>query len=367
MAQRGGWRFQVRKSDLKDVRVVDEPPPSATELMDGEILVAIERFSFSANNVLYALLGDQLKHWSLYPATDEAFGVATAWGLGRVIAARHGGIDEGERIYGLFPMGSHAVLRPADLTPLLFRDGTPYRQAAARPYNEYYRVRGNIAFEGSDGDYGILLRPIFLVSWLAAQVFQENGFYGARLLLITSASSKTAMALAFSLRDAGAKVGIAGMTSAGNQGFVENCGLYDRVVAYDELEQLDTTPGAVLYDVAGDGSLKARIHHHFGDRLKHSAQIGFAHWDAPRVTEALPGPQPELFFAPDHIAGLRDRWGLDEFERRRRDATNGYIQAMIERVNIRHVLAPDEIASTFVDFLAGSSRPEGGYVFLVNA
>ena len=40
---------------------VGPPPP-------GEVLFEVERFGFSANNVTYALLGDALRYWDLFPA-----------------------------------------------------------------------------------------------------------------------------------------------------------------------------------------------------------------------------------------------------------------------------------------------------------
>jgi hypothetical protein len=121
----------------------------------------------------------------------------------------------------------------------------------------------------------------------------------------------------------------------------------------------------VLYDVAGDGALKARIHRRYGDRLTHSAEVGFAHWDAPKVTEALPGPPPEVFFAPDQMGLLRKRWGADAFERRWNEATRGYLRAMMGFVRLQHVEGPIAVAAVFGDFVAGRARPDAGCIVRV--
>ena len=121
----------------------------------------------------------------------------------------------------------------------------------------------------------------------------------------------------------------------------------------------------MLYDVAGDGGLRARIHRHYRDRLTHSAEVGFAHWDAPKVTEPLPGPAPEVFFAPDQMAVLRERWGEDAFQVRWNDATLGYLQAMKAFVRLQHVEGPSAVPAVFGDFLAGRARPDAGCIVRV--
>jgi Protein of unknown function (DUF2855) len=77
-------------------------------------------------------------------------------------------------------------------------------------------------------------------------------------------------------------------------------GLYDEVRGYSDLEGLDLRP-TVYVDVSGDMGLRLRVHEHFGDDLKHSSAVGLANWDAPKATRSLPGPKPELFFAPYQI------------------------------------------------------------------
>ena len=46
------------------------------------LLIKIDRFAFTANNITYAVLGDQLKYWQLFPA-PEGFGNIPVWGLRR--------------------------------------------------------------------------------------------------------------------------------------------------------------------------------------------------------------------------------------------------------------------------------------------
>jgi Protein of unknown function (DUF2855) len=106
------WRFIVNKSKLGDCKVVDGPSADPVDLADGAILIQVDRISLTANNILYAVLGERLHYWDLFPAPD-GFGVIPVWGFGDVIASRHPEIEVGERLFGCFPMGSHATLEPA--------------------------------------------------------------------------------------------------------------------------------------------------------------------------------------------------------------------------------------------------------------
>ena len=63
-------------------------------------------------------------------------------------------------------------------------------------YNAYTRVSGNPDFEGKQGDYQALLRPLFMLSFMVDDFLGENEFFGAKSVLLSSASSKTAFGLA---------------------------------------------------------------------------------------------------------------------------------------------------------------------------
>ena len=155
----------------------------------------VTRFAFTANNITYAVLGDHLKYWQLFPA-PAGFGNIPVWGFGEVIASKHPGIAEGETLFGYFPMATHLVIEAADVTKRGLRDAAAHRQGVAPVYNAYARVSGDPAFAGKQGDYQALLRPLFMLSFLVDDFLAENEFYGAKSVMLSSASSKTAYGLA---------------------------------------------------------------------------------------------------------------------------------------------------------------------------
>jgi hypothetical protein len=169
--------FIVARHDLQQCKFIESELPDAAALPDEALLVKVTRFAFTANNITYAVTGDQLKYWELFPA-PENFGIIPAWGFGEVIASRHPNISEGERLFGYFPMATHLVIEAADVRKQGLRDAAAHRQGVAPVYNAYARVSGNPAYAGRLGDYQALLRPLFMLSFLVDDFLAENEFYG---------------------------------------------------------------------------------------------------------------------------------------------------------------------------------------------
>src|SRR5215510_13454382 len=107
--------FVVARNDLQQCKVIDTQLPDAAALPDGALLVKVTRFAFTANNITYAVLGDQLKYWHLFPA-PAGFGNIPVWGFGEVIASNHPNVPVGERLFGYFPMATHLVVEATDVS-----------------------------------------------------------------------------------------------------------------------------------------------------------------------------------------------------------------------------------------------------------
>src|ERR1700744_3076211 len=226
--------FIVARDDLQQCKLIEMDLPDAAALPDDAVLVKIDRFAFTANNITYAMLGDQLKYWQLFPA-PKGFGNIPVWGFGDVVASRHPGVAEGERLFGYFPMATHLVIEASDVSKRTLRDAAAHRQGVAPVYNAYARVSGDPAFAGRQGDEQALLRPLFMLSFLVDDYLAENEFHGAKCVILSSASSKTAFGLAHLLHTQRQNVRVIGLTSAKNVDFVESLGCYHDFVTYDQL------------------------------------------------------------------------------------------------------------------------------------
>ena len=58
-------QFQVRK-DMFFKGTLAETPQSAHTLEEGELLVKVDQFAFTSNNITYAVAGDFLVYWQFF-------------------------------------------------------------------------------------------------------------------------------------------------------------------------------------------------------------------------------------------------------------------------------------------------------------
>ena len=352
--------FIVARDDLQQCRLIETQLPDAAALPDEALLVKVDRFAFTANNITYAVLGDQLKYWQLFPAPDN-FGNVPVWGFGDVIASRHPGIAKGERLFGYFPMATHLVIEAADVSKRGLRDAAAHRQGVAPVYNAYARVSGDDAFAGSQGDYQALLRPLFMLSFLVDDSLSEHEFYGARSVMLSSASSKTAFGLAHLLHRRG-DIRVIGLTSAGNTDFVQSLGCYDEVVTYDRVTSLPPDSPVALVDMAGNSDVRATLHRHFGDQMKYSGRIGLTHRSSSPDEPELPGARPAWFFAPDQIRKRAKEWGPGGIETRFGAAWSGFAPMLDRWIEVIEGRGGAVVKQIYLDTLNGRVPPHQGHI-----
>jgi hypothetical protein len=353
--------FIVARSDLQQCKFIETQLPDAAALPDEALLIKIDRFAFTANNITYAVLGDQLKYWQLFPA-PEKFGNIPVWGFGEVVASKHPAIAEGERLFGYFPMATHLVIEAADVSKRTLRDAAAHRQGVAPVYNAYARVSGDAAFAGRQGDYQALLRPLFMLSFLVDDYLAENEFYGARGVMLSSASSKTAIGLAHLLHTLRKEIRVIGLTSAANADFVSSLGCYDEVVTYDRVTSMPSNQPVAFVDMAGNSELRARLHQHFGGQIKYSGLIGLTHRNSSPDEPELPGARPARFFAPDQIRKRAREWGPGGIDTRFSAAWSGFAPMLDRWLKVTEGRGPAAVQQAYLDTLHGRVPPEQGHI-----
>ncbi len=298
-----GQTLLVQRNKLAETRIDAFDADAA--LADGEVRFRIDHFALTANNITYAVFGELMHYWQFFPA-PEGWGIVPVWGYATVQASRCEGISVGQRVYGYWPTASHAVLKPGQISTHGFTDAAEHRAKLPAVYNRYRCLPAQAANAQRDQDEGLyaVLRPLFATGWLIDDFMSESKDFGASTLLISSASSKTAYATAFCLKRApDRKARVVGITSAARLDFCRALGLYDEVISYDEVAT--TRPAdepSVYIDFAGNADFRRRVHQHFGDALKHSSSIGGTHHEALGSGANLPGPRPQLFFAPSQMS-----------------------------------------------------------------
>jgi len=356
--------FVVARNDLQQCKVVETQLPDAATLPADTLLVRVTRFAFTANNITYAVLGDQLKYWQLFPA-PEGFGNVPVWGFGEVIASKHPGIAAGETLFGYFPMSTHLVIEAADVSKRGLRDGAAHRQGVAPVYNAYTRVSGDPAFAGKQGDYQALLRPLFMLSFLVDDFLAENEFYGARGVMLSSASSKTAYGLAHLVHGRHSGIKVIGLTSAPNVAFVKSLGCYDEVVTYDAVTSMPADSPVAYVDMAGNSDLREKLHRHFGDQMKYSGRVGLTHRSTSTDEPTLPGAKPTWFFAPDQIRKRAKEWGPGGVETRFAAAWAGFAPKLDQWLTVTEGRGPATVQQVYLDTLNGRVPPDQGHILSI--
>jgi Protein of unknown function (DUF2855) len=313
--------FLVKKSDLRECRVADSEPLAAAA---GQALLRVERFGMTANNVTYAVMGEAMSYWDFFPAAG-GWGRVPVWGFATVERSEQSGLEEGTRLYGYLPPSSQLVVTPVDAGTGGFVDGSPQRAALPSAYHRYLASDGDPFYRADTEDLQMLLRPLFFTSFLIDDQLADEGLSGRGPIVISSASSKTAIAAAFLLaRRQG--VELVGLTSAGNAEFVAGLGIYARTVAYDAIESLARGP-ATYVDFSGDGAVRDAVHSHYGDDLVASIAVGVTHWeDSGSGGADLPGPAPSFFFAPTRVTKRAQDWGRAGLEQRVAEAWHPFCE-----------------------------------------
>ncbi|KAF7965701.1 hypothetical protein HWV62_42217 [Athelia sp. TMB] len=279
--------------------LVRAPKPDLTreDAPVNHILIKVDRFGWSANKYFDFHPAPTSTNPPVSPATH---GLIPVWGFGTVVASTHPRIQAGERVYGYLAPSRYLLLpiSPSDVNKYAFYVPRPELPADRRPYNQITRCSTDPMYSPSPKieDLTMLYRPLFWTSfWCEDWLFSATNppYRGAKNILISSASSKTAFCLAYlvkkRLQKENLNTRVVGLTSKGNMTFTEGLGLYDVVYDYDSLTAISTSgdkDGSWVYtDVAGNNKLNTRVFAHFGAGLATGIQLGLTNL-SPSAPEA---------------------------------------------------------------------------------
>lgn len=374
-----GQRLFIQRAQLAQARLGPDPDaPAARPLQPGQARLAVQRFALTANNITYAAFGEAMRYWDFFPAGDAALGCLPVWGFATITESQVDGLAVGQRVWGYYPAGTHLVVAPAKVSAHGFTDGAAHRRALALVYNQYQFCAADPAYRAALEGLQAVLRPLFMTSFLIDDFLALNGFFGAQQVLLSSASSKTAVGTAHCLalrRGTPGAPRIVGLTSAGHLAYCRSLSCYDDVLSYDALPTLDATVPSVYVDFSGDAPLRRAIHQHFAaaDALRYSGSVGGTHWQALGAARDLPGPKPVLFFAPAQVQ-LRsgpppEGWGAAELQRRMAEAWAGFVAQVAagDWVRIDEQHGAPALLAAYARVLAGGVDARVGVVVAPHA
>jgi hypothetical protein len=366
-------QFQTLKSDLTKSRIINEDLPI---IGDGEIILKIESFAFTANNVTYGVAGDTIGYWKFFPAAqnnENSWGCIPMWGFAEILESNNHNLDVGERLFGYFPPADSVVLSPIKISDQSFSDGKEHRKELPPVYNNYLRLNGENNYDPSMDPIRALLFPLHITAFCLCDSLKEDQYLGASQILIISASSKTAIGLAQGLADSKNSPKKVGLTSATNSKFVEGLGCYDEVINYDQLEKIDYSQGTVMVDMAGNRAILGTLHDKLADNMLKCLTVGMTHWDNKTTAEdalgqAMLRERTEFFFAPAHIQKRIGDWGHDGYAKKTNLFMNARVLQSKNWMQIKEIDGLENFISTYEEVVSGRINPnEGIIVNLKNA
>ncbi len=338
-------------------------------MVDGQVRLRIEHFALTSNNITYAAFGDAMNYWRFYPTGDDAWGVIPVWGFATVTESTHEAVPVGERVYGYFPMASSVIMTPVKVGANGWSDGAPHRAELHPVYNQLTRTATDPFYSAGTEAVQALLRPLFITSWLIDDFLADNDFFGANVMLLSSASSKTAYGTAYQLAKR-AGIEVVGLTSPGNVAFCEGLSCYSRVLTYDQLDAIPADAACVYVDFAGNADLRRAIHTRFAN-LKHSSSIGGTHVEHLGGGKDLPGPRATLFFAPAQIKKRAPEWGSAGLNERLVKAWQAFSTTVSQPgapwLVVQNHSGRAGIEAAYAKVLAGRSDPRLGHMLKIDA
>eukprot|EP00511_Aplanochytrium_stocchinoi_P007654 CAMPEP_0204844266 /NCGR_PEP_ID=MMETSP1347-20130617/94_1 /ASSEMBLY_ACC=CAM_ASM_000690 /TAXON_ID=215587 /ORGANISM="Aplanochytrium stocchinoi, Strain GSBS06" /LENGTH=398 /DNA_ID=CAMNT_0051983577 /DNA_START=37 /DNA_END=1233 /DNA_ORIENTATION=- len=338
MSQERVMLVSLRASPEETQVIRDELPPLEPE----EIRLKVDKVGVSANNRFYAQAGDQpfLKFYSVYPLSlkeHDIFANVPAWGSGTVVESRNDSFKVGEQFWGFYHMTNYVQMK-ARRNDDGFKAYGGLRDKINQAYNNFSEIveSSPLHGEGEPSDFATAAFPGAMSGFLLTQLLLEKDFYGGDGLILTSASSKFSVATAFLVQDQrkdGRLRHVIGFTSAKNKDFVQETGLYDLVLSYEDNLPEDKGNNNCFIDVAGN----IAIYKKNKDQLCKGLVIGqtqpgtkasasslgasavlkivsgmLAPKSIAKFLDARLNPKLEMFFAPTVITMLRDKWGREK-------------------------------------------------------
>ncbi len=334
-------------------------------IAEGEIRLSVESFAFTANNITYGAAGDFLGYWQFFPASDNAdgaWGILPVWGFADVVESTIDSVPVGDRLYGYFPPATEVIMAPTNVSGSKLLDGSAHRQSLPPLYNRYQRVLNQADYDRARDDVTSLLSPLHLTSFCLVDQLKQQHFYGAKQVVITSASSKTSLGTAFGLGEIADAPRIVGLTSQRNREFVEGTGLYDQVVTYGSIADALDIELATVIDMAGNPEVTVALDGTLGSSLAHYIAVGITHWEELGWKGERPAIPIEQFFAPTYILERVKSMPMDSFDHESRAFVARAAEATSSWMDIERRSGIEQLAEVYSDIVSGIYPPGVGLI-----
>mmetsp|Transcript_92017 Transcript_92017/g.213858 ORF Transcript_92017/g.213858 Transcript_92017/m.213858 type:complete len:481 (+) Transcript_92017:80-1522(+) len=253
------------------------------ELEQGKILLRIDKFAFSQMALGYLMKGFTRTfsaYHSFYKYPEEGLYRSACWGYATVVESAHPKVPVGTRLFGVVPPSKYSLelvggtipkskngLDPAVVE--IAMEGMPFN---LRRFQEMEIVEENANQDSAWEDWRCVTKELYTMAfYMDENLLVDTGMINS--VIISCASAKTAMALAFCLRMREMRY-VVGLTSKEHLDFVRSTELYHEVFTYEDVAQLPNNHTIVYMDFKCDGELRQNITLRMGTNLMYNMVLG---------------------------------------------------------------------------------------------
>ena len=330
--------IRVEKSNVANTKII-EKEFDREHLGADEVLLKIDTFGFSANNITYSIFGDKMGYWGFFPV-DDTWGIVPMWGFATVIESNHTQVKVGEKVFGYLPMATHLIITAGKTSATHFFDVSEKRKSISPVYDNYVRCANDPGYQAAREAWQLNYRPLFMTSFVLDDYVGEclaASKQPVEQVILSSASSKTAYGAAHLLLKHKAQRGldyqVIGLTSESNKEFTQDLGCYDQVLSYNDITGLGEGKVSWVLDFAGNKSLLLNLQKQFAENLDKLVLIGSTDVDA-QQDKPDGHLDSEFFFAPSQVKKRTGEWGHAGFAERYAQAWQSFAVHMNDKVTV---------------------------------
>merc|ERR1711907_832866 len=230
---------------------------------------------------------------------------------------------------------------------------------------EYEVVKDSSEQDPELEDWMIATKEIYTMAfYMDEQLLVDTGQINS--VIISCASSKTAMALAYCLRMRGGvsiereMSCVVGLTHKEHLEFVQSTDLYHEVYTYEDVEKIPNDKTIVYMDFKCDGAVRQAITLRMGTNLMYNMVIGPAVFQKKMKDQLFEKRAREILF--DESSWRERRRMVAEVTKTGRNeklrySYKGFVERLQRHIKLRHVCDPDGLKDMYDAVYSNNASP----------
>jgi len=284
----------------------------------------------------------------------------------------------------MLPVGTYAVIEPAEQSSdspsseYSFLDGAAHRErgpSANMIYNTYRRAALDPCISAASEEAYLLFYSAFVTGWgiIDDLAHCDPPAHGADVLVVSSASAKTAFLTAFYWKQRFPDCKVIGLGRPSSKTFAESLGVYDSVLPYESIEQLQRER-VVFVDFLGDPTVRYRVHKQHdvvsslsiggtaANQLLSARGITTCAVQAMRDFFTRPGANPKMWLIYDYLHQRATEIGASALDAQILLAWKSAVEAFSKFVQVVPITTWEGVSDTWVQLAQGKVDPRDGFI-----